>query len=292
MDKKNKIKLGKTNLEISRVIYGGIISSNEKQQDSDYYVSYAIDRAVNYFDVAPAYGDAQMKLGNSLKPYRKDICLACKTDKRDGFSAEIQLKESLKLLHTDYLDVYQLHALTTEEDLNKAFADDGVMDFLIKAKKEGIIRNLGFSAHNEEVALEALSLYSFDTILFPFNWSLGIEKSMGNRLLEDAKRKDIGILALKSMAKRNWNENEVREYPKCWYKPIEIEKQGNDNKLALAALKYTLSQGVHALVPPGYFTYLEFVLDHIDDCIENAYQESDRLLLQESLEEVRNQLIF
>ncbi|MHB1485174.1 MAG: aldo/keto reductase [Saccharofermentanales bacterium] len=272
---------------ISRVVYGGIISASEEQKDSDKYVEEAIDRGVNYFDVAPAYGDAQLKLGNSLRPYRNDVFLACKTAIRNEADARVQMKESLELLHTDHFDVFQLHAMTTAEDVEQAFAKDGVMNFLIEAKKDGIIRNLGFSAHSEDTALRLLELYDFDTILFPFNWATEMDKGMGDRLVMKAKEKNLGILALKAMAMRHWKEGEARDFPKCWYKPIDM-----NSKLALAALKYTLSLGVHTIVPPGHFEYLKFVLDNFDECIRNPLNQDDKDYLNHEMQNIQKELIF
>ena len=77
-----KRKLGNTGYEISPVIYGGIVSMNDGQANSDQYVSWAIEHGINYFDIAPSYGDAQEKLGNSLRSYRSKVYLACKTAQR------------------------------------------------------------------------------------------------------------------------------------------------------------------------------------------------------------------
>ena len=116
--------LGKTGYEIGRVVYGGIVSANlygdtvmpgDGQKDSDRYVSWAVERGVNYFDVAPSYGNAEEMLGNSLLPYRKQVYLACKTGLRDAERAEKELLRSLSRLHTDYFDVYQLHAVSSLE---------------------------------------------------------------------------------------------------------------------------------------------------------------------------------
>ena len=95
-------KFGKTGFDISAVSYGGIVSMDDGQTPSDRYVSWAIDRGVNYFDVAPSYGDAEEKLGNSLKPYRNSVHLACKTEKRLRADAEKDLCKSMELLHTDH----------------------------------------------------------------------------------------------------------------------------------------------------------------------------------------------
>jgi aryl-alcohol dehydrogenase-like predicted oxidoreductase len=110
--------LGNTGYQVSAVVYGGIVSMRDGQTNSDRYVAWAIEQGINYFDVAPTYGDAQEKLGQSLIPYRKDVYLACKTKQRLREGAEKEMKESLRLLHTDHFDVYQMHELPTKEDLD------------------------------------------------------------------------------------------------------------------------------------------------------------------------------
>ena len=122
-------QLGKTGFKVSAVSYGGVVSSKhfdkavmpgDGQAMSDDFVQYALDHGVNYFDVAPGYGDAQLLLGNSLKGRRKDVYLACKTAVRDRKGAEKDLEESLRLLHTDYFDIYQLHGIASMDELERA----------------------------------------------------------------------------------------------------------------------------------------------------------------------------
>ena len=120
-------------------------------------VRQAYEAGVNYYDVAPTYGDAQQRLSPALEPFRKNVFLACKTAERSRQGSEKELNESLRLLRTDYLDLYQLHALTSKEDLDKAFGPDGAMETFLKAKKEGKVRYLGFSAHSVEAALAAMA---------------------------------------------------------------------------------------------------------------------------------------
>lgn len=143
---------GRTGIQISPIIFGGIINMNETQKTADDYVDYAVDAGINYFDVAPSYGDAQSRLGPALKKHRSDLFLACKTMDRSAAGAKAELLESLAVLGTDHFDVYQMHALMTQEDLDQAFAPGGAMETFVWAKKEGLIRNIGFSAHNEDIA--------------------------------------------------------------------------------------------------------------------------------------------
>ena len=77
-----KMRLGRTDLLISPVVFGGIINTDETQEDANSYVSLAVDAGVNYFDVAPSYGNAEVRLAPALKPYRQGVFLACKTTRR------------------------------------------------------------------------------------------------------------------------------------------------------------------------------------------------------------------
>ena len=277
---------GRTGLKISRVVYGGIVSRNEEQGDSDRFVAYAVERGVNYFDVAPSYGNAEEKLGESLRPYRKKALLACKTDAKTSQDLNRDLQQSLKTLHTDYFDVYQFHSLAKMENLEQIFAPDGAIHALDRAKREGIIRFTGFSAHNEEVALKALEQYDFDMVLFPINWALGIGKQMGQRLAAVCREQKKGFLGMKALAHRLWLPGEERVYPKSWCKTVF-----DNDPLALAALKYAFSMGVDAVVPPGNFDQFSFAVAHIDDCLA-PLTPTEWELLQRETQAIDGKFIF
>ena len=150
---------GKTGVKLSVIGLGGIVVKDAPQKQANRVVAEAVERGVNYFDVAPTYGDAELKLGPALEPYRKDVFLACKTGRRGRAGAEAELKKSLERLQTDYLDLYQMHAIKDiGKDVDRAFAKDGAMEVFIEAKKSGRVRHLGFSAHSVEAAVAALDL--------------------------------------------------------------------------------------------------------------------------------------
>ncbi len=286
-----RVTLGRTGLQISPVVYGGIVSMDETQADSDRYVAWAVEQGINYFDVAPSYGDAQIKMGNSFAPYRKDMYLACKTNQRKKDDAAREFEESMKLLHTDYFDVYQLHALTTDQDIDLAFGPGGVMEMVLEMKKAGHIKNVGFSAHSEKNALKALELYDFDTLLFPFNWLMMMEKGFGTTVIEVAKKRNMGILCLKPLIERKWVNDEERKmskFPKSWCKPIE----NDDTDFGVAAMRFVLDQGVHTIVPPGNFESFKFAVDHIDECLDQPFSDADRKLLSQKLEKFRGMEFF
>ena len=283
--------LGKTGYAVTPVVYGGIVSMRDGQDASDRYVSWAVDRGINYFDVAPSYGDAQEKLGNSLLPYRKGVYLACKTQKRTAAGAKQELLQSMELLHTDYFDVYQLHALSSRADVEAAFAPGGVMETVEWGRREGIIRRVGITAHSETAALDALSRYDFDTVLFPFNWSLHMAFGNGENLMKTAKARNMGVLAMKAFIERAWNEPGEREhsrFPKSWCKPIDTE----DTAFLLAAMRYALSLGADTLVPPGNFEKFSFAVRHIDEALARQLSDGERAFLAQKLETVKDRLFF
>lgn len=285
-----KRMLGNTGYEIAPVVYGGIVSMQDGQAASDRYVAYAIEHDINYFDVAPSYGDAQEKLGQSLIPYRKNIFLACKTGQRKRVDSQKELEESFRLLKTDYFDNYQMHGLSTQEDIDIAFDSDGAMETLIRAKEQGLTRKLGITCHNEDIAIKALSLYPFDTVLFPLNWGLNLGKDFGSRIANIAKERDIGLLGMKTLIHRAWINEEERSasnFPKSWCMPIS-----GDETLGVAAVKYTLSLGADAIVPPGNFESFSFVVEHIEDCLKNPLMDTDITFLKKELEKIDGRYFF
>lgn len=239
---------GDTGERLSIIGFGGIVVSGVEQEQANRLVAEAVEKGVNYFDVAPSYGDAEIKLGPALEPYRKNVFLACKTERRTKDGAAAELKESLQRLRTDHVDLYQLHAISdVRKDVDTAFGKDGAMEAFLEAKKAGRIRYIGFSAHSEEAALAAMERYEFDSILFPINFATFYRGSFGPRVMEAAKSKGVARLALKALARQQWPKDDPtrRQYPKCWYQPLTERDE------AKLALYFTLSQPVTAAIPPG-----------------------------------------
>ena len=251
---------GKSDVKLSVIGFGGIVLMGNKQEYSNKLVSEAFERGVNYYDVAPSYGDgeAEIKLGPALRPYRKKSFLACKTTEREYGSAKEEFERSLKRLKTDYFDLYQLHAITdVDKDVDTAFGKGGAMELLLEAKKAGQIQFLGFSAHSHEAALAAMDRYDFDSILFPVNFTNYYKGDFGSEVINAARDKEVSILALKMFARQRWPQGDpLREkYPKCWYQPITEREQA---KLAMA---FTLTQPVTAAIPPGEEELFRLAMD-------------------------------
>ncbi len=253
-----KRSYGRAEDMISVIGFGGIVVKDVTPEEASSYVSESVDRGVNYFDVAPTYGNAQERLGPALKPYRDKCFLACKTTKRDAKGAQEELEESLRLLQTDHFDLYQLHAITTLEDVEQAFTKGGAMETFLKAKEQGKVRHLGFSAHSEVAAHAALDRYNFDSILFPLSFPIWIKEDFGPSVHKRAMEAKQGILALKSMAHQKWPKSlgrSERPWDKTWYEPFdEIDKVS-------LGLRFTFHLPAHAMIPPGHWELFKMAVE-------------------------------
>jgi predicted aldo/keto reductase-like oxidoreductase len=247
--------LGRTGERLSIIGFGGIVVKDATTKEAADRVAHAIDRGVNYFDVAPSYGNAEQMLGPALEPYRKQVFLACKSQKRDRAGATAELEQSLAHMRTDHFDLHQLHAVTTTEDVERIFAPDGALEAFVAARKAGKTRFLGFSAHSVAAALALMERFAFDTILFPINFATWHAGNFGPQVLEAARGRQMGILALKAMARRPWPEGATKTYPKCWYEPL------GDTAAAREGLRFTLSHPVTAALPPGDENLFRMALD-------------------------------
>ena len=223
-----KRSLGKTGEKLSMIGFGGIVVDKATPEQAAARVSEAIDHGVNYFDVAPSYGNAEEMLGPALEPYRKDVFLACKTQERKKEGARRELEQSLKYLRTDHFDLYQLHAVTSLEDVDTIFGKGGAMETFVEAREEGKVKYLGFSAHSVEAAMALMDGFDFDTILFPFNFATWYAGDFGPQVMQRAKEKEMGILALKAMAWRRWEEGEERTIDKTWYRPLTKPEEARE----------------------------------------------------------------
>jgi aryl-alcohol dehydrogenase-like predicted oxidoreductase len=234
-------------VDLSIVGFGAIILMGMDQRESDRVVAQAIDLGVNYFDVAPSYGDgeAEERLGPALKPHRGGVFLACKTMERDAEGAAAELRSSLKNLKTDRFDLYQFHAVTELEEVERIFGAGGAAEAVLKARDEGTIRYIGFSAHSEAAALAMMERFRFDSVLFPFNHVCYARGNFGPAVMERARERGVARLALKMLARGPWPEGADRSGSRAWYQPIESVEE------ARRAVRFTLSEDITAAIPPG-----------------------------------------
>lgn len=267
--------LGKTGQHLSIIGFPGIVVMSVDQSFANNIVAEAADRGINYFDVSPDYGDAEERLGPALQPYRNRSFLACKTNFRDKAGAMKDLDTSLKHLKTDRFDLYQHHALTKTAELDEIFGPNGAMEAFVAAHRAGKVRYLGFSCHSVETAIAAMDRAHFDTVLFPTNFVLFSKAHFGPQVLEHARQKGVGYLAIKAMAKGKYPANvpESGHTPKCWYEPCKLPEE------ASLAYRWTLSRPyLTAAIPPGNPDWFHRAMD-VAHSFQPITEDETRMLM-------------
>lgn len=200
--------LGDTGEEVSLFALGtgaGAIPLEKGASREDAYemIHRAIDKGVNYIDTAPTYagGVSEENTGQVMKKRRHEVILATKTQSRDYDGVMRDIESSLNRLETDYIDVYQLHGISNDEDLNLVFARGGAVEALEDLKAEGIIRCTGVTGHNKpKVLFDAICEYDFDCLLMPLNSADIHSRPFQKELLDKAVNKQMGIIAMKVAA--------------------------------------------------------------------------------------------
>lgn len=267
--------LGKTGVMLSVIGFGGIIVMNVTPEEASASVKMAVEAGVNHFDVAPSYGNAELMLGPALEPYRKNVFLSCKTQKRTKDEARKELEQSLKNLRTGYFDLYQLHAVTTLSDVKTILGKGGAMEAFLQARDEGLIRYLGMSVHSAEAGMALMEAYNFDTIMYPLHISSWHAGSFGPQMLDMAYRKGMGIISLKSMAKGPWPQGADRsKYKKCWYEPFT---SADDIR---TGLRFALSHPITNLITPGEAEMFKIALGMSDQLTPLSAAEVEAIKLR------------
>jgi predicted aldo/keto reductase-like oxidoreductase len=191
------VNLGKTNLNVSEVGFGGIPIIRLQTDEVVKILRHAFDKGITFYDTANMYLDSESKIGQALSPVRHKIVIATKTILRDAAGFRKHLESSLKLLKTDYVDLYQFHQVANDGEWGKITKDSGALSEANKAKKEGKIRFLGVTSHNLQMAVKLIKTGLFSTVQFPFNF---IEPEAKDELHDYSRKKGIGIIAMKPFA--------------------------------------------------------------------------------------------
>ena len=261
-------------VKLSIIGFGGMVLVGMDQGAGDRIVAESIDAGVNYFDVAPFYGDgeAERRLGRALEPFRKSVFLACKTLERDRTGARKELERSLRRLRTDHFDLYQFHAMTKLSEVEAIFSPGGAVEAVARAREEGKLQFVGFSAHSVEAALAMLDRFQFDSMLFPVNFVCYASGDFGPQVVHKAKELGVARIGLKALAHGPWRKGEERTHPKCWYRPIQ------DPALQRKALRFALSEDVTSIIPPGEEAIFRSVLEMSEDLPPMTPRERSELM--------------
>jgi predicted aldo/keto reductase-like oxidoreductase len=177
--------------------FGGIPIIRLDEDSAVRVLQRAYDAGITLFDTANAYHDSEKKVGSALGGVRAKVVLATKTIRRDAPGAVEQLDNSLRMMKTDYIDIYQLHQIAQEKDWAIVTGPGGAMEAVVKAKEQGKIRYIGVTSHNIAMAVKLVKTGMFSTVQFPFNF---IEDAAKDELHTAARERGMGILAMKPFA--------------------------------------------------------------------------------------------
>lgn len=195
--------LGRTGHEVSVFGLGGegVLRTSGRLRDATLVIERALDLGVNYFDTAPAYDESQDYYGAVLGERRRDIFLASKTHDRTRDGSLSLLEQSLRRLHTTWLDLWQLHDLRTERDLTRIFSPGGALEALVEARAAGVVKHLGITGHHDpRILLEAMRRFTFDTVLVALNAADIHRLSFIQGALPGATRLGMGVIGMKVCA--------------------------------------------------------------------------------------------
>jgi predicted aldo/keto reductase-like oxidoreductase len=195
-----KVRLGRTNLEVSRWALGGIplstVMGGKDEETINRVFNVALDYGINFVDTSRVYMDSETNIGEVMKTRRKECIIASKSHSRDYDGVMADLDESLKELQTDKIDIYQIHELYPEE-ISTVMGKGGALEAFKKAKDQGMIDFIGLTSHHVKVLIDLIKTEEFDTIMFPFNV---IEREPEKELITLSRSLDVGTMVMKPLA--------------------------------------------------------------------------------------------
>lgn len=195
-----KRKLGRTGVEVTMLGLGGegILRSHGFDREAYDLINRAIDLGISYFESARAYDGSESYYGKALKERRKEVFLTSKSHARDKGGAMAHLHETLNNMHTDYLDLWQVHDVRTDDDIEKIFGPDGAIEAFVQAREKGLVRFIGVTGHHDPAIIRTcIELFPFDTVLIPVNAAEPSYRSFVEEVMPLAHEKGMGIIGMK-----------------------------------------------------------------------------------------------
>jgi len=244
-----KRRLGRTGHMSTVFIFGAAAFWEISQAEADAAIDLVRAHGVNHFDVAPSYGQAEIRLGPWLEQHRSEIFLGCKTTERTRQGAHDELHRSLERLRVKSFDLYQLHAVCEMEQLNQALGPGGAIEAIVEARDQGLVKHIGITGHGYHapvVHAAALERFDFDTVMTPLNfiqWADPQFRANEQRLLALAAERDVGVMIIKSVAKAPWGTRTHTYKP--WYEPFD------DPAMIENSVRFVLSQPVTGFASPA-----------------------------------------
>lgn len=271
-------RFGRTGHMSTVAVFGAAAFWDVDQAEADATMERVIAAGVNHIDVAPQYGLAEARLGPWIARERDRFFLGCKTMERSKAGAAAEFRRSLETLQTDAVDLYQLHAITSIEELDAVIAPGGALEALVEARDAGLTRWLGITGHGVDapgVFLEALRRFDFDSVLFPLNFvqmgDPGYRRD-AEALIDDCRRRDVGTMIIKSITRGPWGTHP--ETHATWYRPFE------DPSEIQRAIDLVLSHDITAICTAGDTGLLPLVLEACERFRPMSPGDRERLIVE------------
>ena len=217
---------GRTGHRSSRVIFGAAgIGTMKRQEKADEVLSLLLEFGVNHIDTAASYGDSELRLAPWLRTHRNDVFLATKTDDRTGDGARASLERSLKRMGVDSVDLVQLHNLVEPDEWETAYAPNGAVAALARARDEGLVRFIGVTGHGTRIPamhLRSLERFDFDSVLFPYNFAMlrsAAYRADVESLLGVCSERGVAVQTIKAVARRRWAQDSTEPHF-SWYEAL------------------------------------------------------------------------
>jgi predicted aldo/keto reductase-like oxidoreductase len=195
-----KRKLGRTGIEVTTLGLGGegILRTFGQDDAAVQLINQALDLGINYCESARAYAGSESYYGKALKDRRREVFLTSKSHARDKNGASAHLRETLSNMRTDYLDLWQVHDVRTDNDVERIFGPKGAIEAFIEAKEEGLTRFIGVTGHqNPSIVKRCIEKFDFDTVLLPVNPAESSHNGFLEEVIPLANMKQMGIIGMK-----------------------------------------------------------------------------------------------
>ena len=220
---------GRSGHHSSATLFGAAALGRVTQAEAERTLDLLLEYGVNHIDTANSYGESEKRIGPWLAHHRDEFFLATKTGDRTYQGAREHLARSLDLLHTDHIDMWQLHNLVEPSEWEMALGPGGALEALIEAKAQGLVRLLGVTGHGVTVAAmhrRALERYDFDAVLLPYNFVMMQNAQYAadfEALMTICQERQVAVQTIKSVCRRGWGEQAHTHA--TWYQPFEDQAE-------------------------------------------------------------------
>jgi len=224
----SKQPFGGTGHASTRILFGAYALNKATQVEADCILELLLEYGVNHIDTAITYGNAEKRIGPWMKKHRGDFFIATKTRRRTYQGAWDDLQRSLDRLRVDYVDLWQMHGLTSPAGWERAMGPGGTLEAFVEARDRGLVRFLGVTGHGlraPAMHIRSLERFDFDTVLVPYNYSLMQNPRYATdfeALVTLCRERQVAVQTIKSIARRPWGSR-PKTYNTYFYEPLETQ---------------------------------------------------------------------